>query len=57
MKYTRKWEDINNDKEAGCARLKIHGGWLVVAWSNNAVRESLCFVPDPGHDWVLGGKA
>ena len=53
MVYPRKWEDINDDKEAGCARLKVHGGWLVIAWANRGVSESLCFVPDISHEWIL----
>ena len=54
MKYPRKWEEINNDSNAGCARLKIHGGWLVVAWSNLGHHpEPIIFVPDPSHSWEL----
>ncbi len=61
MKYSRKWETVNDDKIAGCARLRIHGGWLVVAWVNTQLREaerlpeSLVFVPDVSHDWELEG--
>ena len=55
MKYPRKWENINNDKEAGCARLKVFGGWLVVAWvnSNISLPENLLFVSDSKHEWEL----
>ena len=56
MNYPREWEEVNNDKEAGCARLKIYGGWLVIGWSNKGVSESLCFVPDREHDWRLAEK-
>ena len=55
MKYPRKWETINNDKNAGCSRLKIFGGWLVIAWVNTKenLPESLVFVPDYKHEWKL----
>ena len=62
MRYPREWEPVTDDKMAGCARLKIHGGWLVVAWVNTKVTkserlpESLVFVPDPGHAWELDGS-
>ena len=56
MKYPRKWEDINNDLYAGSARLKIFGGWLVVAWVNTnrgLLPENLLFISDPKHKWEL----
>ena len=58
MKYPRKWEEINDDKDAGCARLKIFGGWLVVAWVNEYEGdihppENLLFISDPKHEWEL----
>lgn len=54
MEYPRQWEEINNDENAGCARLKIHGGWLVVAWSNlDTSGEPLIFIKDPSHQWEL----
>ncbi len=53
MKYPRKWEDITDDKHAGCSRLKIYGGWLVVSWSENSRLENLIFISDPKHQWVL----
>ena len=53
MKYPRKWEVITNDQYAGCDRLKIHGGWLVVSWSTALDNECLVFVPDPKHEWEL----
>lgn len=53
MKYPRKWEDITNDTYAGCSRLKIHGGWLVVSWASNSVHENILFIPDPKHEWDL----
>ncbi|KKM00130.1 hypothetical protein LCGC14_1807560 [marine sediment metagenome] len=61
MKYSKVWEPVTDDKCAGCARLKIHGGWLVIAWVNTRSRraerlpESLVFVPDPAHAWELEG--
>ena len=58
MIYPRKWEEMTDDKYAGCARLKVIGGWLVVAWVNAKERlpESLVFIPDPEHDWELEAK-
>ncbi len=62
MEYSRKWEMVTDDKEAGCARLKIYSGWLVIAWVNtrlfNAERlpESLVFVLDDAHKWKLKKK-
>ncbi len=53
MTYPRKWEDITDDPRAGCSRLKIFGGWLVVSWSANSEHENLIFIPDPKHEWVL----
>ena len=54
-KYPRVWEEINDDKEAGCARLKIYGGWLISAWANKGKEpsESLVYVPDKNHEWIL----
>jgi len=53
--YPREWEEISEDKEAGCSRLYIHGGWLVISWTNygDQPSESLVFVPDPSHYWKL----
>lgn len=58
MIYPRKWETVTDDKEAGCSRLKVFGGWLVVAWVNSekTLPESLVFVPDPEHKWGLETK-
>ena len=59
MKYSRKWEEITDEKYAGCSRLKIFGGWLVVAWVNTAkssLPESLVFVPDSRHECELESK-
>lgn len=61
MKYPRKWENINNDEDAGCARLKIFGGWLVVSWCNEKKEalhpaEPLLFISDVHHEWELEGK-
>lgn len=52
-KYPRVWEDITNGKHAGCARLRIYSGWLVVAWARRSKHENLIFVFDPNHKWVL----
>jgi hypothetical protein len=57
MQYPRTWEGINDDEHAGSARLRVHGGWLVIAWSNDGVSETLCFVPDEKHEWILVEQA
>ena len=60
MKYPRKWENITDDQHAGCARLKVFGGWLVTAWVNcekEMLPENLIFISDPEHKWELEGKA
>ena len=56
--YPRKWEEVNDDEFAGCARLKIYGGWIVVAWTNVGMNnsEGLIYVPDPEHKWKLKKK-
>ena len=52
----RKWDTVI---EGSLYRLKIFGGWLVSEISdvdtvdaNNQVT-SICFVPDPKHEWDL----
>jgi len=57
-KYPKKWEKVTDEPEAGCSRLKIYGGWLVVAWANPSrgepkLSESLVYVPDPEHRWKI----
>lgn len=53
--YTRKWEGIDDYTE----RLKVPNGWIVrskVRYCNpseNCGSESMCFVPDPTHEWRL----
>ncbi len=56
LKYPRVWEDITNDKQAGCSRLKIYGGWLVVFWAKRSKHESRLFISDPNHEWELEDK-
>ncbi len=53
MKYPREWEDITDEKYAGCSRLKVPGGWLVVSWVNATEQENILFVSDPKHEWEL----
>lgn len=54
MIYTRKWEEITNEYHAGCSRLKVFGGWLVVSWSAQSKNENIIFISDPKHEWILG---
>ena len=49
--FPRVWEEV--DKE-GTARLEIYGGWLV--YSSFGDTETMCFVPDPEHKWILVPK-
>ena len=55
-KYPRVWEDITINKHAGCSRLKIYGGWLVVSWAKRSKHEPLIFISDPNHKWELEEK-
>ena len=61
--YSREWETVTDDECAGCARLRVHGGWLVVAWVNTRLKkserlpESLVFVPDETYNWGLKGNS
>lgn len=51
MKYPRKWESL-----IGGVRLKVHGGWIFHSNDSDidvGVCESMCFVPDPKHEWIL----
>lgn len=56
-----EWEDIDNYHK----RCSIPGGWLVKAYedvfqkdTDDTVgydwRMSMCFVPDPLHEWKIG---
>lgn len=62
MEYSRKWETVTDGSAAGCARLKVFGGWLVVAWVcpkfklSERLPESLVFIPDRTHQWKLKKK-
>jgi len=56
MIYPRQWEDITDDEHAGCSRLKIYGGWLVVAWASSSGHGNILFIPDPNHEWDLEEK-
>ena len=49
--YPRAWENIDKNT----SRLKVPGGWIVntVNYNDGCCSESTCFVPDPGHQWVL----
>lgn len=57
------WEDVISNNGEYLRRAKIHGGWLVkVVVDASGIyqgqmmqgveyRSSLCFVPDPNHEW------
>ena len=57
LTYPRVWEDITINKQAGCSRLKIYGGWLVVSWAKRSKFEPLIFISDPNHKWELETKS
>lgn len=64
-----EWEDISNTPTSTyLRRAKVPGGWLVTAtedvihdqgeYGRGMVggwdwRTSICFVPDPNHEWVI----
>ena len=62
------WEIINENSQGQSAditeRLKVFGGWIVrsgEAYKNPGfvadqvgMSMSMCFVPDPNHEWQLG---
>lgn len=67
MSVKIEWEYIEEANGiAHTERAKVHGGWLVKRTLDVLVslheeqtkqegyewRESLCFVPDPNHEWV-----
>ena len=54
VKYPREWEKIT----VCVGRLKVFGGWLVNSsrWeitSSIYASQTMCFVPDPNHEWEL----
>ena len=44
-----EWEML----EEGFRRLKVPGGWLVHAYQVCESSDSICFYPDPKHEWKL----
>ncbi len=48
MKYSRKWEAVNDDT----FRMSVPGGWLVNT-DNSGEGAGLCFLPDPKNEWLL----
>ena len=60
--YPRAWEELTTTRTSnGCSaerRLMVPGGWLVNIFTgdNDGNAESLVFVPDPGHVWILEDK-
>lgn len=53
MKINEAWEDL--DRTEATIRLKVFGGWIVQATAriDDHISNSLCFVPDPRHEWKL----
>lgn len=57
------WEEIyRKDKgvlDIHTARVKVFGGWIVNNLTLDEVEsnqsESMVFVPDPNHEWVIDG--
>jgi len=46
--YPRIWEQI----DCTTSRRKVPKGWII--WSSMTEEaESMCFVPDPKHEWIL----
>jgi len=50
------WESVGEQSR----RAKTPTGWIVNTWSydydGNIVCESMCFVPDEKHEWILEEK-
>ena len=58
MKF--EWDEIKNLPSCQTYRAKVPGGWLVnqISVHNNYRSmpdhtESMCFIPDPDHTWVV----
>ncbi len=47
--YPRKWEEVNSYPYF--FRLQVPGGWLVAVELHETT--SVCFSPDPNHEWIL----
>jgi len=59
--YPREWQEITKDGQL--KRLKVPGGWIV--WNRTMLvdrdkfvvhSESMVFVPDDNHTWILEDK-
>jgi len=59
MKF--EWENIYSDGELFTMRAKVFGGWCILNTKfepneiGNVISESMVFVPDPNHEWVING--
>lgn len=56
-----EWETIPSNRSGYYSRARIPGGWLVqaivdVGGGMDDRCASICFVPDPKHEWVVKEK-
>lgn len=55
-KLVWNWEKIDEFEQNATFRAKVIGGWLVRHKSYHAklgLSETMCFVPDRDHEWVI----
>ena len=45
-----EWEKLDADTY----RARVFSGWLVQALDETLKAQSMCFVPDPCHEWEIG---
>ena len=58
-----KWERLDDRT----SRAKVPGGWLVnhrssasvsdMGGSSVSIGDSMCFIPDPNHEWTIESEA
>jgi hypothetical protein len=61
---TQIWEDVPTNVGTYTRRLKVVGGWLIMDLCDtmqyhpdrgnveNGYTSSICFMPDPNHEWL-----
>lgn len=55
MTFSREHQEISNVFGVGnLVRTKVPAGWIVERFrGKHASGNSICFVPDPNHEWIL----
>ena len=61
MTIELNWEKIDKSVDtlglpapSGMGRAKVPGGWLI--WAFGAHSDTMTYMPDPNHDWVIEEK-